>query len=459
MKMKKFKIFCVVIGCYLCGLLVLELLFPPVMVKATMFVQEGTNKYRVAQFSGFDWCKKVAAADAWIGANPGIMEVSQAAGVVGNCTDAGFTISDNHTLQFTQGGSYSTGANSVSMGNNARLVCDGTGTNISYSGTGAAVLIPTVTKANIEGRCTFAISASAAGGVLVTNTGNSFESKARINADCSASVRTAGQYCVKLQSDNSNSAVYHNTVNVQANNIDIPVLLQSAVNNQGPNANTIYANCNGQNVCVKILDGTDNLVSFLALGGVSSPVAIQIGGAGAGGSAISNNVVGPFMSEQGAGSTTVILNSGATNNTFWGNTNDVTQFSDSSGNRSNSILFATQWTAVPGILEAGSCTGSAVHDVLCGNSSTHTLQASYNNGTFMSIGQLVTTTLTTTAAATDNVTVTGMTATGHCYLTPTNSGAAGGIASVFISAKTTNQITVTHTATAGWTFDVNCTPQ
>lgn len=70
----------------------------------------------------------------------------------------------------------------------------------------------------------------------------------------------------------------------------------------------------------------------------------------------------------------------------------------------------------------------------------------------------IATSFTTTAATTDNVTVTGMTASGHCSLFPTNSGAAGGIASVYVSNKTTNQITVTHTATAGWTFDVLCTP-
>ena len=68
------------------------------------------------------------------------------------------------------------------------------------------------------------------------------------------------------------------------------------------------------------------------------------------------------------------------------------------------------------------------------------------------------TNFTTTAAATNNVTVTGMTASGHCSLQPTNNSAAAGIASAFISAKTTNQITVTHTATAGWAFDVLCTP-
>lgn len=94
-----------------------------------------------------------------------------------------------------------------------------------------------------------------------------------------------------------------------------------------------------------------------------------------------------------------------------------------------------------------------------GSKATHTLQCSFNNGPFMTMAQIVTATLTTTGNTTDNVTVTGMTSSGHCSLTPTNPGAAGGIASVYISAKTTNQITVTHTNAAGWTFDVMCSPQ
>jgi hypothetical protein len=65
--------------------------------------------------------------------------------------------------------------------------------------------------------------------------------------------------------------------------------------------------------------------------------------------------------------------------------------------------------------------------------------------------------LTTTAATTDNVAIQGMVSTGHCTLTPTNAAAAAGIASVFVSAKNANQITVTHTATSGWTFDIACT--
>ena len=65
--------------------------------------------------------------------------------------------------------------------------------------------------------------------------------------------------------------------------------------------------------------------------------------------------------------------------------------------------------------------------------------------------------LTTTAAATDNVTVTGMTSSGHCSLAATNASAATNIATTYISAKAANQITVTHTATASMTYDVICT--
>jgi hypothetical protein len=60
--------------------------------------------------------------------------------------------------------------------------------------------------------------------------------------------------------------------------------------------------------------------------------------------------------------------------------------------------------------------------------------------------------LTTTAATADNVGVSGMTSSGHCSLTATNSSAATNIATTFVSAKTTNQITVNHTATAGMTY-------
>ena len=66
--------------------------------------------------------------------------------------------------------------------------------------------------------------------------------------------------------------------------------------------------------------------------------------------------------------------------------------------------------------------------------------------------------LTTTSATSDSVTVTGMTSSGHCSLTATNTSAATNIATTYISAKTTNQITVTHTGASGLNYDVLCTP-
>jgi hypothetical protein len=65
--------------------------------------------------------------------------------------------------------------------------------------------------------------------------------------------------------------------------------------------------------------------------------------------------------------------------------------------------------------------------------------------------------LTTTAATSDNLTVTGMTSSGHCSLTATNASAATNTATTYISAKTTNQITVTHAVVSGMTYDVFCT--
>lgn len=81
-----------------------------------------------------------------------------------------------------------------------------------------------------------------------------------------------------------------------------------------------------------------------------------------------------------------------------------------------------------------------------------------NAGCFAATGNLLAS-LTTTAATTNTVTLTGMTSTGHCQLTPTNSSAASNIATTYVSAKTTNQITVTHVATAGMIYDISCTPK
>lgn len=84
-----------------------------------------------------------------------------------------------------------------------------------------------------------------------------------------------------------------------------------------------------------------------------------------------------------------------------------------------------------------------------------------NNSTICTPGNgacnVLTASLTTTAATSDTVTVTGMTSSGHCSLTPTGSTAAADT-SRYVSAKATNSVTVTHAATAGETFDLICTP-
>jgi hypothetical protein len=66
--------------------------------------------------------------------------------------------------------------------------------------------------------------------------------------------------------------------------------------------------------------------------------------------------------------------------------------------------------------------------------------------------------LTTTSATSDNVTLTGMTSSGHCQFSPTNASGATNYSTTYVSAKTTNQITITHAATSGMGFDIACTP-
>ena len=66
--------------------------------------------------------------------------------------------------------------------------------------------------------------------------------------------------------------------------------------------------------------------------------------------------------------------------------------------------------------------------------------------------------LTTTAAASDVVSIAGILSTSHVSLTATNSAAAGMIASTYVSAKTAGSITITHPVSAGATFDLLITP-
>lgn len=66
--------------------------------------------------------------------------------------------------------------------------------------------------------------------------------------------------------------------------------------------------------------------------------------------------------------------------------------------------------------------------------------------------------LTTSSGSSDVFSATGILSTSHVSLTPTNSSAATMIASVYVSAKAAGSITVSHSGTAGATFDVLVTP-
>lgn len=66
--------------------------------------------------------------------------------------------------------------------------------------------------------------------------------------------------------------------------------------------------------------------------------------------------------------------------------------------------------------------------------------------------------VTTTAATSDAITVTGVTSTSNCTFSPANASAATDVATSFISAVAANSVTLTHTATAGMIYNLQCTP-
>jgi hypothetical protein len=66
--------------------------------------------------------------------------------------------------------------------------------------------------------------------------------------------------------------------------------------------------------------------------------------------------------------------------------------------------------------------------------------------------------VTTTAATTDVVTVTGASATSNCTFSAANASAATNMATSFISAVAPNAVTLTHVATAGMIYNLQCTP-
>ena len=62
----------------------------------------------------------------------------------------------------------------------------------------------------------------------------------------------------------------------------------------------------------------------------------------------------------------------------------------------------------------------------------------------------------TTSATSDTITVLGVTPSSHCQLTATNQSAATNYTTAYVSAKSANNVTVTHAPMSGMTYDVTC---
>jgi hypothetical protein len=71
---------------------------------------------------------------------------------------------------------------------------------------------------------------------------------------------------------------------------------------------------------------------------------------------------------------------------------------------------------------------------------------------------VVSATFVSTATTTDDVAIPGVTALSHCNLAATNPSAASNLDTTYVSAKSRNQITVTHAPMPNMSYDVVCTP-
>ena len=130
----------------------------------------------------------------------------------------------------------------------------------------------------------------------------------------------------------------------------------------------------------------------------------------------------------------------------------------------------TQIAPTAGVTSAVAGTGISVSGatgaVTIGNTGVTSIVAGTNvtaSGTgavtINATGQIVKGSGTFSAAASDAITVTGATSSSHCVFSSTNATAAADLLADYISAKATNSVTITHTATtaATGTVDVLCT--
>ncbi len=278
------------------------------------------------QFSGSDWVAKVNAADADLGATKGKICVNQNAGT--SATTA-LTLSDDHTLEFIQAGTYST-TQPITLGNRSAITCSNIfSTLINYTGSAYAIEVNTVTQPTIE--IGIQLATTALGAVRLRNSGNTAETRAKGKVYITATW-TSGQLGLLFQATTSTSSVYHCKFEVYTANVDIPVRMISTVNSQGPNANWIYLESNGHSVAFDIADATDCVFQGMILGchGLTGGTAFRLG-SGGGSYGVANCVLGPFSSEQGGTSTTISVASASGLTVGCGNSVAIGQSNDSTG--------------------------------------------------------------------------------------------------------------------------------
>lgn len=153
--------------------------------------------------------------------------------------------------------------------------------------------------------------------------------------------------------------------------------------------------------------------------------------------------VGPVSSYQNlAGTTEWMLGLDASNNLTWSN---------ALGTKYVSISQLTGQFTVSAPIVAPSLSGTGLTSGNCLTASGIQITS-----TTFPCQNLFKFSMTTTSAATDSITITGLTTASHCAVTPTNAAAA--VTGTFIAAKVTNLLTIGHAPTAGMTFDIICTP-
>lgn len=233
----------------------------------TNLKSQSLNKdYWIDGFAGSDWC---AQAVTTYTAHPATrLHVNNNVSNMNACSVPILLPANTHLI-FDQPGTYILGTNQIApAGANVSIQGTGWDTILSYTGTSSNYAIDINTEANSRlDNFQITLGTAAAGGVRYqhqTSGSNANEYARRVRV--LAPVYTAGQIGVDLHNHTLNDSNYRNDLEFFTDNVDIGAQFDSDVNDNGSNGNRLFIACDNQSRCVNMLDGTDNLVTVLALG-------------------------------------------------------------------------------------------------------------------------------------------------------------------------------------------------